>query len=522
VSPSVSSAAAPQMPSTSQLDPSASEFVPSGDRSAATSSDSTMEDEPSESFRPDSVQASTSSPAPPTQSAQTSTSGGTTQTTASVQPTLKRAREVEVSHDESAVAGPSGMQKKAKTVTSTEEAEQSYETGDSDVNADSQEGGDSEIYTSDVTRSDDNNVVSSGATGREEEEEGQAEEGMEYAADDVEEGEVTEDEEEEIAGPEEEDDGLEDGEDDEDAEAQVADTLDEDHDLLEDEGDDGENSNNVPSSSTGASMSGTTQQLGRSTFTSAASAVQGVSAFEVETGEDSVVPGTPKLLESRRQDEFSEAVSSPQVPSFEFGSASGAGSSSSTLPEPVETSDSGLSGQAGTADRTSYDISQLAADTHSNPVVISPQPPQAESIEMPAGQSAEEGESEAESAQEAVGEGSSGAASIVVASAAILSEESGVSSSGTTDASSRARLQRKPIIWGASPPSSAASSRQSLGPASSRQSSGPASTSPQRSLTRVPVQLTKTLQGAARGRGVAKRGGARGAGKRGGAGGAPK
>ncbi len=212
VSPSVSSAAAatPQLPSTSQLDPTAVEFIP-GDRSAATSSDSTMaEEEPTETFRPDSVQASTSSPAPPTQSAQTSTSGqGATQTTASVQPTLKRARDVmeNVVIEDASVAGPSGsiqhhQVKKAKLVALSVEheviAEQSS-AADVDPSAADSQGEEVDLDFDDNT---DNIVESSGGIAEEVEVGGQPTEEMDYGGEDLEEGEVTEEEEEEIAGPE--------------------------------------------------------------------------------------------------------------------------------------------------------------------------------------------------------------------------------------------------------------------------------------------------------------------------------
>ena len=205
VSPSVSSAAAatPQLPSTSQLDPTAVEFIP-GDRSAATSSDSTMtEEEPSDSFRPDSVQASTSSPAPPTQSAQTSTSGqGATQTTASVQPTLKRAREVmeNVAIEDASVAGPSGstqhhQYKKAKLVAPSVEHEVVAEQSSA---ADSQ----GEEVDPDFDDNADNIVESSGGIAEEGEVGGRRTEEMDFGEEDLEEGEVTEEEEEEIADPE--------------------------------------------------------------------------------------------------------------------------------------------------------------------------------------------------------------------------------------------------------------------------------------------------------------------------------
>lgn len=264
-----------------------------------------------------------------------------------------------------------------------------------------------------------------------------------------------------------------------------------DANLFEDDGEDGENSNNVPSSSTGTTVTAGIAP-GRSTFASSTANPPAVvvSGFEVEgsgVGEDSVVPGTPKLAEPRRQDDFSEAVSSPQVPtSFEFAAAAAGSSSSSSMQESIETSSGmasgGLSGQAGAADQTSYDISQLAqSDSRS------PQPPQdlEESEASTGGQQLAEGLDSEEIDIEAAGEENEGGSgsTTAAASGATESEESGVSSSGgggNASSGGRGRLQRKPITW---------SSPQEGEAGSSRQASGPASTSPQRTLNRS--QVTK-------------------------------
>ena len=66
-----------------------------------------------------------------------------------------------------------------------------------------------------------------------------------------------------------------------------------------------EDNSSEPSSSTGAR-----HRTGGQAF---ASATQGLSGYEVETGGDSVVPSTPNLPLARRTDGFAEAVSSPQV-----------------------------------------------------------------------------------------------------------------------------------------------------------------------------------------------------------------
>lgn len=246
----------------------------------------------------------------------------------------------------------------------------------------------------------------------------------------------------------------------------------------EDLEEDGDNSSNVPSSSTGAVMSGTTPNRS-TTFTSANLVPPASQPFEVEMGGgDSVVPTTPKLTETRR-DGFSEAVSSPQVPpTFQFGRTTGgaavAGTSSSALPETVETSTVSLEGPA---DRTSFDISQLT------------RPETGPCPEADAGPPSEEALSEAVEIESGGSE---------AAATTRQPEESGVSSSGTVDTSTRAgRVQRTPITWN-SPPATAGSSRQA---------SGPASTSPQRTINRRPLergQLSRAIQQATGTRGTAR------------------
>eukprot|EP00092_Neocalanus_flemingeri_P000848 GFUD01000905.1.p1 GENE.GFUD01000905.1~~GFUD01000905.1.p1 ORF type:complete len:1977 (-),score=934.20 GFUD01000905.1:29-5959(-) len=136
ISPSVSSAggtSAPQLPSTSQppqLDPAAAEFYPA----AAAGSDQ-GEETPRAVVTPrqDQPQASTSGPSAAPLSNAPSTSGATghggaspsTPTTASVPPTLKRPRDSTAPDSDSQSsaeerAGPSGYQKKARTISSTE------------------------------------------------------------------------------------------------------------------------------------------------------------------------------------------------------------------------------------------------------------------------------------------------------------------------------------------------------------------------------------------------------------------
>merc|ERR1719270_2264513 len=118
----------PQHPSTSQpqisLDPTAAEFIPIVSV-ASSGSNEVMEDPPRAVVTPrqDQPQASTSGPVVTSVSSTPTTSGTTT---ASVQPTLKRPRESTLAESDSMSsnsedrAGPSGYQKKARTISSTE------------------------------------------------------------------------------------------------------------------------------------------------------------------------------------------------------------------------------------------------------------------------------------------------------------------------------------------------------------------------------------------------------------------
>jgi len=526
VSPSVSSAAtpAPQIPSTSQLDPNATEFAPaattvtamgatasaSSDRSAASSS-TDMSNDPTQdestrglvSSRMDGVQASTSTPSAAMHGvAQTSTggsSGNTQTTTASVQPTLKRMRDLEteiiVGNDDQQ-AGPSGIQqqpKKARTVSSTEEM---FVANIDD--AESQEiDSDSEAMNTVEQETDNIELVGSGHSAQHEalteagcppgvvtserndpaiiDEDGEA-----FGADaDTEEGEISDyDEEEE--GEEEEpvhapdidvlaEDEAEIEVDTEDADQAALDNP----QLLEEEQLAEEENSSEPSSSTGTTTTGVAPQTSQQFQ---AVATQGAPAgFEQDPAEDSVVPSTPKLAEPRRPDGFSEAVSSPQVPSnerFVFGS-SAAGSSSTVAGPDIVVTSTGLMGQEG-AERTSFDISQLAGSKEGRPV------PGVSPTASPQNRT-EEGMADNEE--------DPAPADVEADDGALRDTEEGVSSSGSTDAPSRPG--RKPITWSSSP-------------------TGPASTSPQRTLNRTvtpgATQFRSAIRGVGKGRG-AKRGG---------------
>ena len=131
---------APQQPSTSQpqpLDPGAPEFIPIV---SVASGSNEMLDEPPRAVvtpRQDQPQASTSGPVVTSVSSTPTTSGTSSQagagagaspsvpTTASVPPTLKRPRDSTLAESDSMSsgeerAGPSGYQKKARTISSTE------------------------------------------------------------------------------------------------------------------------------------------------------------------------------------------------------------------------------------------------------------------------------------------------------------------------------------------------------------------------------------------------------------------
>ena len=136
VSVSVSASSGPQLPSTSQqqqaapqptmqLDPMAIEFSPTERSTSAAEAIDTSDDHLRAivSLRNEQPQASTSGPAHPSHTAQTSTTSGGPPTTASVPPNLKRPRETPDSDSQMSEerAGPSGIQKKARTISSTEQ-----------------------------------------------------------------------------------------------------------------------------------------------------------------------------------------------------------------------------------------------------------------------------------------------------------------------------------------------------------------------------------------------------------------
>jgi len=473
VSPSVSSAATPQLPTTSQLDPAASEFVPA-DRAVPDSGEDSLR------IAAGRMDASTSGPAVSVHNAQTSTSSNTT-TTASVPPTLKRTREVEAEYlAEEGEAGPSGTGKKARIVSAeavvavAEVAEDEEEAElDDEVEVDEEDGAFNEAVSSEVISTDTGDVV--------EEQDTAVDEEMEP---DMDAGEMSEDGEEDSAAPVDID-ALADAEDDEetgldqeDVEADpvaddIADLGEAEKEMEEEEDQDqpeniqeedvtGENSSE-PSSSTGAAVA-----PGQST-----SHHQG---FEQEAAEDSVVPSTPKLAEPRRPEGFSEAVSSPQVPTnerFVFGPSSGRSTAAvASVPEVLVTS-SNLVGQEG-AERTNVDISQLAEDKAAAPVVPDIQPV------SPHPSAVEEGELVDDSMEDGTGVESE-------VSAPTTGEE-GVSSSGAE--TTVPKRGRTPITW--SKPSAA----------------GPASTSPQRTLNREGIAsvaaaglANRALRGMGKGRG---------------------
>ncbi|XP_042237084.1 nucleoprotein TPR-like isoform X2 [Homarus americanus] len=81
-----------------------------------------------------------------------------------------------------------------------------------------------------------------------------------------------------------------------------------------------------------------------------------------EGGDDSIVPSTPTLFVPRRGDGFSEAVSSPQVPSagFVFGS-------NTELSNPPQTSGLAQMAEGGLIDDTRIDLGQLDEGNRSQP-----------------------------------------------------------------------------------------------------------------------------------------------------------
>lgn len=388
ISPSVSSAggtSGPQLPSTSQpqqLDAAASEFYPAG--GAAGGPD--QGEEPPRAVvtpRQDQPQASTSGPSAANLSNAPSTSGASghggaspsTPTTASVPPTLKRPRDSTApdSDSQSSVedrAGPSGYQKKARTISSTEFLQVS--SGGAEVVEMGGVSGSQETVESDssmqvevgerreVGSSSSQGVDMVGTSGEVAASSGVATSSQEEVLDSEQEGDVEEDGEisedmEEVEGQDLDTDNLDvgtDEEDENDQEEVVGEVNSEEEIEVEQPEGMVEDNSSEPSSSTGA------RQVGRGV---AGSSLPGPSqgAFDQDQGEsDSVVPTTPKLPLPRRNDGFAEAVSSPQVPSsdrFVFGS----GQASSGLDVIVTSSNSGLPGQEG-LDRTAVDIQQFA------------------------------------------------------------------------------------------------------------------------------------------------------------------
>jgi len=225
-----------------------------------------------------------------------------------------------------------------------------------------------------------------------------------------------------------------------------------------------EDNSSEPSSSTGARH--------RTAGQAFASATQGLSGYEVETGGDSVVPSTPNLPLARRTDGFAEAVSSPQVPVSEHFVFAQSGSSGGTSGADliVTSSNSGLAGQEG-LDRTAVDIQGLFATGAGRAPSAAGQP--------------EQEEEESEEAEEVQVEDS---------------EEGGVSSvvSSTEQQASRGRSlnRRAPIVW------------------DTGAGGGTTSTSPQRTPANVAAAALRGVAGrggptARRSRGsVPKRGGA--------------
>ena len=385
VSPSVSSAtgasAAPsqQVPSTSQpvnqqpgasqqqpsamlLDPSAAEFYPTARSASSEAVVIELEDASMPRAvvipRQDQPQASTSGPMASTGSSSgpstgPSTSGATgsaspsAPTTASVPPTLKRPREMMADSDsqsssEGAMGGNAsvpGMQKKARTISSTEGlnlqvssggiVEEQGISGSGEVESDSsmqvmepgeerrEVGSSSQFFGAEVVGTSGEVAACSGVTTSTQEEEEVLDSEQEEGEDEVE---VSEDMEDGEVPDDMEPENLEDDEESEvDAGQEVEIEIDEVAvGTSEDEGEvvaggedqmgnvaNVEDNSSEPSSSTGARH--------RTAGQAFSSATQGLSGYEVETGGDSVVPSTPNLPLARRTDGFAEAVSSPQV-----------------------------------------------------------------------------------------------------------------------------------------------------------------------------------------------------------------
>lgn len=383
ISPSVSSAG-PQLPSTSQpqqLDPAAPEFYPTPGVAAVQPDQGEEPPRAVVTPRQDQPQASTSGPSAANLSNAPSTSGASghggtspsTPTTASVPPTLKRPRDTTAPDSDSqssleGLAGPSGYQKKARTISSTEFLQVSsggaevVEMGGVSGSQESMVESDSSMQVEVGERREVGSSSSQGVdmvgTSGEAASSGVATSSQEEVLDSEQEGDGEEDGEisegmEEAEG-QELDDNLDVGSEvDEDNDQEVVSEVNSEEEIEVDQPEGiVEDNSSEPSSSTGA------RQVGRGVAGSSLP-TPGKGDFEQDQGEsDSVVPTTPKLPLPRRNDGFAEAVSSPQVPAndrFVFGS----GQASSGLDVIVTSSNSGLPGQEG-LDRTAVDIQQFA------------------------------------------------------------------------------------------------------------------------------------------------------------------
>jgi len=356
----------PQQPTTSQpllLDPSAPEFVPSV--SVASASSDSSEDTPRAVITPrqDQPQASTSNPtvatsvsSTPTTSSSSSQSGVSpgAPTTASVPPTLKRPRDSTLAESDSMSseeerAGPSGQQKKPRTISRTEVfqvtsggaevVEMSGVSGSGEnLESDSsgqerREVGSSSSVNVDLVGTSGEMAASSGVATSSQEE--ILEIDTELDVDD--EGDISEGL-DEGEGQDLNPDNLEAMTDEEDGPQEEGEVISEEEIEVEQPEGVVEDNSSEPSSSTGTSQS------------ARGLAAPATSGYDEQGESDGVVPTTPKLPLPRRNDGFAEAVSSPQVPVFAFGAGG---------PDLIVTSsNSGLPGQEG-LDRTAMDIQQF-------------------------------------------------------------------------------------------------------------------------------------------------------------------
>ena len=316
----------PQQPSTSQpqlLDPAAAEFIPAV--SVASASSDSSEDTPRAVITPrqDQPQASTSSPAvatsvssTPTTSSSSSQSGANpaAPTTASVPPTLKRPRDSTLAESDSVSseeAGPSGQQKKPRTVSSTfqvtsggaEVVEMSGVSGsvenmesDSSGGQERREVGSSSSVNVDLVGTSGEMAASSGVATSSQEEILE----IDNELDVEDEGEISEGL-DEGESPDLNPDNLEVMTDEDNGPEEEGEVISEEE--LEVEQPEGvvEDNSSEPSSSTG------TRQSARGL------AAPATSGYDEQGESDGVVPTTPKLPLPRRNDGFAEAVSSPQV-----------------------------------------------------------------------------------------------------------------------------------------------------------------------------------------------------------------